>query len=42
MDRGAWRATVNRVARVGHNLVSKPPPLQDTVGLGLQGTAAEM
>ena len=30
MDRGAWRATVHGVARVGHNLVTKlpPPPLQ--------------
>ena len=42
VDRGAWRATVHRVARVGHDLVTKPPPLQDTVGLGLQGTAAEV
>ena len=25
MDRGAWRATVHGVARVGHNLVTKPP-----------------
>ena len=41
-DRGAWWATVHRVARVGHDLVTKPPPLQDTVGLGLQGTAAEV
>ena len=30
MDRGAWRATVHGVARVGHKLVTKlpPPPLQ--------------
>ena len=28
MDRGAWRATVHRVARVRHNLVMKPPPLE--------------
>ena len=27
MDRGAWRATVHGVTRVGHDLVSKPPPL---------------
>ena len=28
MDRGAWRATVHGVSRVGHNLVTKlPPPL---------------
>ena len=26
MDRGAWWATVHGVARVGHNLVTKPPP----------------
>ena len=24
MDRGAWQATVHGVARVGHNLVTKP------------------
>ena len=27
MDRGAWRATVHRVTRVGPDLVTKPPPL---------------
>ena len=26
LDRGAWQATVHGVARVGHNLVTKPPP----------------
>ena len=26
MDRGAWWATVCGVARVGHDLVTKPPP----------------
>ena len=26
MDRGAWRATVHGVARVRHDLVTKPPP----------------
>ena len=26
MDRGAWQATVHGIARVGHNLTSKPPP----------------
>ena len=26
MDRGAWKATVHGVARVGHDLVTKPPP----------------
>ena len=24
-DRGAWQATVHRVSRVGHDLVTKPP-----------------
>ena len=28
MDRGAWRATVHRAARVGHDLATKPPPRQ--------------
>ena len=26
MDRGAWWATIYRIARVGHNLATKPPP----------------
>ena len=26
MDRGAWRATVHGVARVGQDLATKPPP----------------
>ena len=26
IDRGAWQATVHGVTRVGHNLVTKPPP----------------
>ena len=26
MDRGAWQATVYGVARVGHDLATKPPP----------------
>ena len=25
MDRGDWQATVHGVARVGHNLMTKPP-----------------
>ena len=25
-DRGAWQATVHGVARVGHDLATKPPP----------------
>ena len=27
MDRGAWQATVHGVARVGHDLATKPPPI---------------
>ena len=27
MDRGAWQATFHGVARVGHDLVTKPPPI---------------
>ena len=27
MDRGAWRATVHGITRVGHDLATKPPPL---------------
>ena len=26
MDRGDWRATVHRVTRVRHDLVTQPPP----------------
>ena len=26
MDRGAWRVMTHRVAKVGHNLATKPPP----------------
>ena len=26
IDKGAWQATVHGVARVGHNLATKPPP----------------
>ena len=26
MDRGGWQATVHGVARVRHNLATKPPP----------------
>ena len=26
MHRGPWRATIHGVARVGHDLVTKPPP----------------
>ena len=27
MDRGAWQAIVHGMARVGHGLETKPPPL---------------
>ena len=36
MDRGAWQATVRGVARVGHNLVSKPLSLVCTKQHSLQ------
>ena len=26
MDRGAWQATVHGITKVGHDLVTKPPP----------------
>ena len=29
MDRGAWQATVRGVTRVGHDLVTKPPLLNE-------------
>ena len=32
MDRGAWQATVHGVARVGHDLATKPPPYIYTRG----------
>jgi len=28
MDRGAWQATIHGVARVGHDLATKPPSLE--------------
>ena len=30
MDRGAWQATVHGVTRVGHDLLTKPPPPTQT------------
>ena len=33
MDRGAWRATVHGVERVGHDLATKPPELWSTAFL---------
>ena len=35
MDRGAWQATVHVVARVGHDLASKPPPYITHVWLSI-------
>ena len=32
MDRGAWLATVHGVARIRHDLATKPPPPSYTVG----------
>ena len=29
MDRGAWQATVHDIARVRHNLATKPPPAEE-------------
>ena len=34
MDREAWRATVHVVTRVGHNLGTKTPPLEEKMGKG--------
>ena len=31
MDRGAWQDIVHEVARVRHDLITKPPPLQNTM-----------
>ena len=30
IERGAWQATVHRLRRVKHNLVTKPPPHSKT------------
>ena len=35
MDRGAWQATVHGVARVGHDLATKPPPPCDVTECGV-------
>ena len=32
IDRGAWQATVHGIARVGHNLATKPPPRKEVRG----------
>ena len=39
MGRGAWQATVHGVARVGHNLATKPPLCTDmntTIGCSFE------
>ena len=35
MDRGAWQATVHGVARMGYDLVTKPPPYSLTTVLAI-------
>ena len=35
MDRGAWRAIVHEVTRVGLELVTKPPPLAKKASMPL-------
>ena len=35
MDRGAWRAAVPGVARIGHSLGTKPPPPNPVLPGGL-------
>ena len=37
MDRGAWQATIHGVARVGHDLATRPPPPPQGVGGRSQG-----
>ena len=41
MNRGAWQATVHVVARVGHDLTTKPPPLPIR-GLALNPSSTEL
>ena len=38
MDRGAWRATVHGVARVGHDLKTKPPNTKVSQNKGVINT----
>ena len=42
MDRGAWRATVHGVARVGHDSVTKPPIPPPVKTLVIRATGTEM
>ena len=39
MDRGAWQATVHGIARVRHDLATKPPAAQSSTG-SLLGTVS--
>ena len=32
IDRGAWQTTVHGVARAGHDLATKPPPMMEAKG----------
>ena len=36
MDRGAWQVRVHGVTRVGHDSVTKPPPITDMPGTVLR------
>ena len=38
MDRGTWKAIVHGVARVGHDLATKPPPAVHERGWYILGT----
>ena len=42
MDRGAWQAIVHEVTRVGHDLVTKPPPPQSNKFLSSANRAFSM
>ena len=37
IDRGAWRATVRGVTRVGHDIAAKPQLLPEAIGPGVWG-----
>ena len=36
MDRGAWQARVHGVTRVGHGVVTKPPPPPESLSPGFE------
>ena len=36
MDRGAWQARVHGVTRVGHDLLTKPPPPPESLSPGFE------